>query len=86
VIEGIKVASLDTCPAEVALIPIIDSNIPAFGPGALAAQFLRGAERVAITGTAVADGVQTALPPLAVGGVHQPSPVGAADEFYGLFP
>ncbi len=79
-------AALDAGPTQIALCLLVDGDVAAGGPDAFAAQFPGSPERITIAGAAVADGVQTTGPPLAVGRVHQALPVSPTDQFFGLIP
>ena len=82
--ERPKVAALDTGTTEVASLLVVDGDVAAGGPDALAAQFLGGAKGVAVAGATIADGVEPAGPPLTVGGVHEAFSIRPADQFFGL--
>ena len=56
-------------------------KVTAFRPGTLATEFHPGAEGVAITGTAVADGMQAVGLPVSISGVHEAFLIRPAEKF-----
>ena len=77
-------AAFYTCPAERALVPVMDGNVATPGPDPLAAQFHGRPEGVTVAGTTVADSIQPPFLPLAVGSMHEAFLVGPAYQFFGF--